>query len=122
VKNATFCKHLVNAKNVFSKKGVIIMYMGIRQYKMDGPESVDELFRRVEEGFVPIISKAPGFISYSGLDAGDGLVASITVFEDQAGMEESNRMAADWVKENLVSLLPNPPEVTAGEIRFHKAK
>ena len=96
------------------------MYASVRRYKME-PGSVEELMRRVEEGFVPIISKGPGFVAYYVLDAGDGVVASISVFEDQAGAEESNRMAADWVKENLASLLPNPPEVTAGEVMVHKA-
>lgn len=96
------------------------MYASVRRYKME-PGSVEELMRRVEEGFVPIISKGPGFVAYYALDAGDGVVASISVFEDQAGAEESNRMAADWVKENLASLLPNPPEVTAGEVMVHKA-
>ena len=96
------------------------MYVSVRRYKME-PGSVDELMRRVEEGFVPIVSKGPGFVAYYALDAGDGVVASISVFEDQAGAEESNRMAADWVRENLASLLPNPPEVTAGEVRVHKA-
>jgi len=97
------------------------MYASVRRYEMD-PGSVDEVMRRVEEGFVPIVSKAPGFIAYYALDAGDGVVASITVFEDQAGAEESDRMAADWVKENVASLLPTPPEATAGDVRVHKAK
>ena len=57
------------------------MYASVRRYETD-PGSVDELMRRVEEGFVPIISKAPGFVAYYALDAGDGVVASITVFED----------------------------------------
>lgn len=96
------------------------MYASVRRYEMD-PGSVDELMRRVEEGFVPIVSRAPGFIAYYALDVGDGVVASINVFEDQAGAEESDRRAADWVKENVASLLPNPPQVTAGEVIVHKA-
>ena len=97
------------------------MYASVRRYETD-PGSVDELMRRVEEGFVPIISKAPGFVAYYALDAGDGVVDSINIFEDQAGAEESDRRAADWVKENVASLLPNPPEATAGDVRVHKAK
>jgi hypothetical protein len=30
-------------------------------------------------------------------------------------------MAADWVKQNLASLLPTPPEITAGEMGVYKA-
>lgn len=97
------------------------MYASIRRYKMD-PGSVDELMRRVNEGFVPIVSKAPGFMAYYTVNGGGGIVASISVFETQAGAEESNRMAASWVKENLASLLPTPPEITAGEVGVYKAK
>lgn len=39
------------------------MFASIRKYKME-PNLVDELVQRVEEGFAPIISKAPGFIGY----------------------------------------------------------
>ncbi len=96
------------------------MYVTVRRYEMH-PFAVDELMRRVEEGFAPIISKAPGFIDYLALDAGDGVVASVSMFADQAGAEESNRLAADDVRANLASLVPNPPEITAGDVKVHKA-
>jgi hypothetical protein len=47
---------------------------------------------------------------------------STSVFEDQSGAEESNRRAADYVRQNLAQLLPNPPQITAGEVVAHKAK
>ena len=96
------------------------MYVSVRRYEMD-PGSVDELVRRVESGFVPIVSQVPGFVSYTAIDQGDGTVASISVFENKAGAEESNRRAADWVKENLAQMLPNAPQITEGEARVHRA-
>ena len=95
------------------------MYVSVRRYETH-PAAVDEVMRRAEEGFVPIISKAPGFIAYYALDAGDGVVVSISIFTDQAGAEESNTVAAEWVMENLASLVPDPPEITAGEVKVHK--
>jgi hypothetical protein len=44
--------------------------------------------------FVLIISKAPGFVDYYVVDAVNDVVASVSVFQDQAGAEESSRMAA----------------------------
>ncbi len=99
------------------------MYASVRWYEMDDPAAVDEAMRRVEEGFAPIISKAPGFIAYyalDALDAGDGVVVSISIFTDQAGAEESNAVAAEWVMENLAPLVPNPPDITTGEVKVHK--
>ena len=68
------------------------------------------------EGFLPIISEIDGFVAYYFVDAGDGVMVSTGVFEDQAGAEASTERAADWVAENLAELLPNPPQVTEGEI------
>ncbi len=93
-------------------------FASIRRY--EGIRDVDEAVRRAEEGFVPIVSSSPGFISYHLIDAGGGVGVTITVFETQAGAEESNRRAAEWVKQNLAELLPNPPQITAGEVKISK--
>jgi hypothetical protein len=91
------------------------MYGVVRRYQSDAG-LVDELARRVREGFVPIISRAEGFVAYYVVDAGEGAVASISLFEDSAAANESTRMAADWVKQNLAELVEGPPEITAGEV------
>ncbi|HTD19230.1 MAG TPA: antibiotic biosynthesis monooxygenase [Ktedonobacteraceae bacterium] len=89
------------------------MYVSVRKYQA-APASAEEAGRRVEEGFVPIISQVPGFVAYYFLNTGYDVVLSVSVFRDQAGADESNSRAAIWVKQNLASLLPNPPEITAG--------
>ncbi len=91
------------------------MYASVRRYEID-PASLDELKGLVEEGFVPIVSSVPGFVAYYVMSGGDGTVFSINIFEDKAGADESARRAADWVGENLATLLPDAPEVTAGEV------
>jgi hypothetical protein len=68
----------------------------------------------------PIIKDADGFLAYYALNAGAGEIATVSVFENQAGAEESIRMAADWVRQNLAALLPNSPEITAGEVGAHE--
>jgi len=94
------------------------MYVTVRRY--EGVSDPQEAGRQVDEGFVPIISEVPGFVAYYWVDAGDGVMISTSVFEDQSGAEESNSRAADWVRENLASLLPNAPQITAGEVVAHK--
>jgi len=87
----------------------------------EGVTDSSELGRRVNEGFVPIISEMPGFVDYYFVDAGGGVMISLSVFEDQAGAEESNSRAVDWVQQNVDSLIPNPPQVTDGEVVAPKA-
>ncbi len=97
------------------------MHVAIRRYQLEDPGAVDELLQRVAEGFIPIIKEAPGFLAYYALrDSGGGTVTSVSVFEDQAGAEESNRRAAGWVNENLASMIPNPPEIIDGEVGAHE--
>ena len=43
-------------------------------------------------------------------------MASLSVFDDQAGADESVRLAHDWVRENAATLIPNPPQVTEGHV------
>jgi len=96
------------------------MYAAIRRYKI-APGSVDKLTQEAREGFVPIVRKVPGFKEYFWVNAGDGVMFSVSVYEGRAGAEESIRRAADWVGEHIASLLPNPPEVTTGEVVVHHA-
>ena len=96
------------------------MYATVRRY--EGVTNPSEAGRRVSEGFVPLISQIPGFVAYYWVDAGGSVMISTSVFQDKAGAEESNRRGADWVRQNLAPVLPNPPQVTAGEVVAHKAK
>ncbi len=92
------------------------MYVSIRRYETT---SVEEVARRVQEGFVPIMRQAPGYIAYYAIDAGAGIVASISIFETQVQAEDSTRMAAEWVRQNIVDLFAGPPELTSGPVVAH---
>ena len=90
------------------------MYAVVRRY--NGVTDTQEAGRRVQGEFVRILRDVPGFVAYYWVDAGDGVMLSTSVFEDEAGEEESNKRAADNVHANLESLLPNAPQVTAGPV------
>ena len=98
------------------------MFVAIRYYQTD-PGSVNEVVRRVKEGFVPLIRDTPGFVSYLVLapsEREDELV-SVSVFESQEGAEESNEKAEAWVRQNLSELLLLP-EFAAGEVVVYEVK
>jgi hypothetical protein len=95
------------------------MFASIRRYQVV-PGAAGTLAQRVNDGFLPIISQSPGFTAYYLVDAGNDIVASVSVFQDQAGAEESNRMAADWVKDNVAALVASSPEITAGMVTAYQ--
>jgi len=94
------------------------MYASVRRY--EGVTNPTEAGRRVADAFVPLISQLPGFVAYYWVDAGGGVMISTSVYQDRASEEESNKRAADWVRQNAATLFPNPPQVTAGEVVAHK--
>jgi hypothetical protein len=97
------------------------MYVTVRRY--EGVTDKSEVIRQANEGFLPIISEMPGFVAYYFVDAGEGVIFSISVFEHQSGAEESTWRAGEYIGEHgLASAFPNPPQVTEGEIVAHKAR
>ena len=96
------------------------MYIAIRRYELD-PADMEEVTRLVREGFAPLVSQVPGFHSYDWIRVSDGVMMSINVFDDKAGADASIQEAADFVREHLAPLLPNPPQITEGEVLVHKS-
>ena len=96
------------------------MYVAVRRY--EGVTDPQKAVQLVEEGFLPIISEMPGFVAYYNVDAGDGVLVSTSVFEHKDAEEQSTFRAGEFVEEHLAPLLPNPPQVTAGEVVNYKAK
>ena len=96
------------------------MYVAVRRYEgVTDPRKVGQV---AQEGFIPIISEMPGFVSWHLVDAGDGVMVSTSVFEHKDAEEQSNFRAGGFVAEHLAPLLPNPPQVTAGEVAAYEAK
>jgi len=94
------------------------MFAVIRHYHFDKKNSA-EIDRLVREQFVPIVRKATGFVRYYWLDSGNGEGASLSVFKDKAGAEESVRLAADFVRDRMAKLLTQKPEVIEGAVMAH---
>ena len=89
------------------------MHTVIRRYQ--GVQNSPEVARRAIEEFGPQLRDQPGFQGYWVIDAGDGILATISIFESQEAAEESNAASASWVQENMPQLVPNPPQVIAGD-------
>jgi len=94
------------------------MFAVIRHYHFDSKKGA-EIDRQSREGFVPLLEKAKGFVRYYWLDTGKGEGASVSVFRDKAGADESVRLAADYVQTHLSKLRIQKPEIIEGPIKAH---
>ena len=94
------------------------MYAAVRRF--EGVRDSQKVVQVTKEGYVPIISEMPGFVAYYLVDAGDGVTVSTSVFEHKDAEEQSTFRAGEFVEEHLAPLMPNPPQVTAGEVVAYK--
>jgi hypothetical protein len=98
-----------------------MMHATIRRYEGVDTNRTDELTKKAGETLMPRLSKLPGFSGYYLIEAPNGVMSSISLFETSPQGDESTRVAAAWVRdEKLDKALPNPPKVTEGRVIVHK--
>ena len=84
--------------------------------------SADEVARRVNESFVPLLQELPGFREYYLLEGGPDVLISIRVFDSADEAFASNEIAANWMRENVLEFVKGMPEVMAGNVLVAKGK
>ncbi len=96
------------------------MFASIRRYRLQRG-SMEELTRRVDEGFAEDIGRRPGFVAYEFMDCGDGEILTLSVFRDADQAEASRELALRWTEENLQDLEFGRLEALRGEILVSRA-
>jgi len=96
------------------------MHATVRRYEGVDTSRTNELTSKVNETLLPKLSNVPGFKGYYLLDAGNGVLSSVSLFQTSEQAEESANLVAKWISdENLNTAIPNPPKITSGEIVAH---
>ena len=99
------------------------MFATIRRYEAIDQSRTSELVKKADETLVPSLTELPGFSGYYLIEAGNGVMSSIGLFDTKAHADESTRLASDWVREQkLETALPNAPKITSGEVVVHKTR
>ncbi|MGZ8740463.1 MAG: hypothetical protein ACXWZ8_07695 [Gaiellaceae bacterium] len=96
------------------------MFATIRRYEGVDQNRTVELTSKVNETLLPKLSKLEGFKGYYMIEAGNGVISSLGLFETSEQADESTRIAASWVRdENLDTAIPNAPKITSGKVISH---
>jgi hypothetical protein len=99
------------------------MFATHRRYDGIDQSRIEELTRKVNESFIPRLSELPGFKGYFLMEAGNGVVKSISLFDTSSQAEDSTRVSAEWMREEkLENLVPNPPKVTVRKVIAHETR
>lgn len=93
------------------------MYATVRQYADIDPDTYDELHRRRAE-IEALLRAVPSFRAYYMIRTSEGLTA-VTLCAEEAGASESNRRVARWIKEEISTFMPNPPDIAEGAVVMH---
>jgi hypothetical protein len=89
------------------------MYATVRVYA--GTTELADALVENESTVKQLLGGIDGFKAYYLVRTADG-AASVSVYESQAGAEESNRAAAAWIGENLPDVSVAAPQVSAGDV------
>jgi len=64
-----------------------------------------------------VLKQVAGFRSYLIVDSGNGTITSIGMFDTKGSADAANICAREVVqKSGMAALLPNPPDITVGEV------
>ncbi|HZR92193.1 MAG TPA: hypothetical protein VFA44_07280 [Gaiellaceae bacterium] len=89
------------------------MWVSVRRYASN-PELASRLAEHADD-VKGLISQVPGFVSYYLIHDGRDTV-SITVARDRDGVDRSNQVAAEWLREHAAELPVSAPQITEGEV------
>ena len=83
-------------------------YAAIRRYRTNEDLTFEGL-QPALDSLLPLIRER--VVAYYVLEAGDGVLASITICENEEKLEETNRVAVEWLKQYLASSIVGQEEV-----------
>ena len=90
------------------------MYATVRTY--EGSAGLVDVLVQNEGTIRELIGGIGGFRAYYLVRVEGGGTVSVSVFDDRSGADESNRVAAEWIRENAPDAVSGPPQVFAGEV------
>ena len=96
------------------------MYATIRRYEGVDTARTNEVSGKVKETLVPQLRELPGFAGYYLIEADNGVLSSLGLFETSEQADQSTKIVAKWITdENFATAIPNAPKITSGKVVAH---
>jgi hypothetical protein len=93
------------------------MHATIRRYEGVDATRMNEIADKVNETLVPQLRELPGFAGYFLIEADNGVVSSLSLFETLDQADESTKVVTNWIgDENFNTAIPNAPKITSGKV------
>ena len=96
------------------------MHATIRRYEGVDTTRTNEVTGKVKETLVPQLRKLPGFAGYYLIEADNGVLSSLGLFQTAEQAGESTKVVSQWiVNEHFETAIPNAPKITTGKVVIH---
>ena len=96
------------------------MHATIRRYEGVDMTRTNEVASKVKETLVPQLRKLPGFEGYYLIQADNGVLSSLGLFQTSEQDAESTKLVSKWIAdENFNAAFPNAPKITSGKVVAH---
>jgi hypothetical protein len=96
------------------------MHATIRRYEGVDTTRTTEVADKVKATLVPQLCELPGFAGYYLIEADNGVLSSLGLFETPEQADESTKVVAKWITdEQLDTAIPNAPMITTGNVVAH---
>jgi hypothetical protein len=93
------------------------MHATIRRYEGVDVTRTNEVVSKVNETLVPQLRELPGFGGYYLIEAGNGVLSSLGLFETSEQADESGKLVAKWITdEHFSTAIPSAPKITSGKV------
>jgi hypothetical protein len=96
------------------------MHTTIRTYETDAAQA-GEVTRLVEQRFAPKLERLDGFVAYQMITSPDGMLVTITTCNTSQACTESDKWAAEFVRDHLSDIRITRRDTYAGEVAFAAA-
>jgi hypothetical protein len=81
---------------------------------------MNEVAGKVNETLIPQLHELPGFTGYFLIEADNGVVSSLSLFETSEQTDESTKVVTNWISdEDFGKAIPNAPKITSGKVVAH---
>jgi hypothetical protein len=91
------------------------MKVCLRQYSGKGAAELIDLLEQKSDEVKSLIGPIKGLVSYGIARTANGGF-TVTVCEDQDGIDESIKKAKEWIAANAADIGADPPEVMTGDV------
>lgn len=94
------------------------MRVVIREYSGKGANDLFDILEKNTVEVEKLLRQVAGFVSYTLARTSDGGY-SVTVCEDQAGIDQSVEIARNWIAQNAPNTGASAPKISAADVIMH---